>query len=217
LRLDVTDPTDVIRGLRYLRHYVGKDAAHGLLEIIDRQPWISDLERRVQHYGYRFPYRRPLPGKRRSVGPPQFLGPLPDWALDLVERFVRDGFLSDACNQLIVNEYQPGQGINPHVDYVPWFGETIFSLSLGSSCVMNFTQTGRRTPVSLLLEPESLLILQGEARYRWKHCIPARMTDVINGGKMQRQRRISLTFRTVIKASSDRDSPWLSICSRERE
>jgi len=210
LTLDVINLTDIIPGLRYLPHYLSKHTACALLEIIDRQPWVSDLNRRVQQYGYRYDY------KRRSIDQSQFLGPLPDWALDLAERFVRDDFLSDVPDQLIVNEYQPGQGITPHVDCVPCFAETILSLSLGSPCAMNFTQTGRRTPVSLILEPESLLILQGEARYRWKHCLPARKTDVINGKKMPRQRRISLTFRTVTKASQNKNSTWLSICSRER-
>lgn len=41
-------------------------------------------------------------------------------------------------DQLIINEYQPGQGINPHIDNVKLFAEPIVSLSLGSECIMEF-------------------------------------------------------------------------------
>jgi alkylated DNA repair dioxygenase AlkB len=41
-------------------------------------------------------------------------------------------------NQLIINEYEPGQGINPHVDNTTLFTDTVVSLSLGSEAIMNF-------------------------------------------------------------------------------
>ena len=46
----------------------------------------------------------------------------------------------------------------------------------------------------IYLRPASLLILKGDARYKWKHGIAARKSD--NG--LKRQRRISLTFRKII-------------------
>jgi alkylated DNA repair dioxygenase AlkB len=48
------------------------------------------------------------------------------------------------------------------------------------------------------LKPRSLLVLAGDARYRWKHGIPAREADVIDGQEVARSRRVSLTFRTVV-------------------
>lgn len=42
-----------------------------------------------------------------------------------------------------------------------------------------------------------LLILSGPARYDWTHEIPARKSDVINGARQPRRRRVSLTFRAV--------------------
>jgi alkylated DNA repair dioxygenase AlkB len=50
----------------------------------------------------------------------------------------------------------------------------------------------------LYLEPRSLITLSGLARYQWTHAIPARKSDVVDGFKIERGRRISLTFRTVI-------------------
>lgn len=41
-------------------------------------------------------------------------------------------------DQLIVNEYEPGQGINPHIDNIKLFKSDIASLSLGSDCIMIF-------------------------------------------------------------------------------
>jgi hypothetical protein len=41
-------------------------------------------------------------------------------------------------NSIIVNEYEAGQGIMPHVDAPKLFGPTITALSLLSDCVMAF-------------------------------------------------------------------------------
>jgi alkylated DNA repair dioxygenase AlkB len=48
------------------------------------------------------------------------------------------------------------------------------------------------------LEPGSLLVLSGEARFAWTHGIAARRFDVIDGVRTARARRVSLTFRTVV-------------------
>jgi alkylated DNA repair dioxygenase AlkB len=58
-------------------------------------------------------------------------------------------------------------------------------------------RTGVQVPI--LIEPGSLYVMQGEARYQWKHGIMARKSDVYSGRRIQRGRRISLTFRTVIQ------------------
>lgn len=101
-------------------------------------------------------------------------------------------------DQVIVNEYEPGQGISAHIDCVPCFDGTIASLSLGSSCVMEFLNARTRGKREILLDERSLIVLSGEARYDWTHAIPGRKSDMINGQKMYRLRRASLTFRNVI-------------------
>jgi alkylated DNA repair dioxygenase AlkB len=67
---------------------------------------------------------------------------------------------------------------------------------------MRFTEQTTRAQVSLWLAPRSLLLLQGAARYEWHHGIPARKSDLRNGQRVQRQRRVSLTFRTVVLRSA---------------
>ena len=183
--------TDV-SGLRYCRDYVAAKEQADLIEIIDQQPWITDLKRRVQHYGYRYNYTH------RRVEPDMFLGPLPQWAEELARRLHQDGFVTQVPDQLIINEYEPGQGISSHIDCVPCFGDTILSLSLGSPCIMTFTRLQHASQVAVLLEPRSLVVMQGEARRVWKHGIPSRKVDTYHGQRIERGRRLSLTFRNVI-------------------
>jgi len=51
-----------------------------------------------------------------------------------------------------------------------------------------------------MLEPRSLIVLKGEARYEWAHGIAKRKSDNWQGQVFKRTRRVSLTFRTVILA-----------------
>ena len=134
-----------------------------LIDNIDKQPWLNDLKRRVQHYGYKYDY------KARAVTTDSYLGSLPEW-IDLVTQK-----LPFKPDQAIVNEYLPGQGISAHVDCVPCFGDTIANLSLGSGAVIQFTNGQERH--NLYLEPRSLIILSGPVRYEWTHAISARKSD----------------------------------------
>jgi alkylated DNA repair dioxygenase AlkB len=181
-----------INGLTYLPNYITSSEHDAVLRVIDAQIWMTDLKRRVQHYGYRYDYRA------RAVTSDMYLGALPDWLADLGNRLHADGHIALPPTQVIINEYLAGQGIAPHVDCEPCFGDTIISLSLGSACVMNFSHLKSDTEIPVLLEPRSLVIMRGESRYDWKHGIPARKSDVYHGETIPRGRRVSVTFRTVI-------------------
>ena len=107
--------------------------------------------------------------------------------------------MPEVADQVIVNEYQPGQGISSHIDCQPCFKDTIVSLSLGSGCIMDFTNKSDKTKkVPVWLAPRSLVVLSGEARHEWLHGIAARRSDEWDGQKYERRRRVSLTFRKVI-------------------
>ena len=173
-----------IPGLEYLPDFISAEEERALMKAIDGQPWLNDLKRRVQHYGYKYDY------KERAVKPDSYLGPLPDWLGPVTHK------LPFKPDQAIVNEYEPGQGISAHIDCVPCFGATIASLSLGSGAIMQFSN--RNEKQEIYLEPRSLIVLSGEARFRWAHAIPARKSDTLGGFKIDRSRRLSLTFRTVL-------------------
>jgi alkylated DNA repair dioxygenase AlkB len=184
-------PAEAIQGLTCLSEFISNEQEAELLDHIDVQPWITELKRRVQHYGYRYDY------KARGVNAADNLGPLPSWLESYANALRTQGIFSRVPDQIIVNEYQPGQGISAHIDCIPCFGEPIASLSLGSACMMDFTDSQSGEKQSLLLQPRSLIILSGDARYHWKHGIAGRKSDRHNGTIIPRTRRISLTFRLM--------------------
>lgn len=194
LGLEANLESDAIQipGLTYLPHYITVDEQNKLINIIDQQEWSTKLRRRVQHYGYRYDY------KNGSLASSSYLGDLPDWAGRIAKRLLDDGLTTKVPDQVIINEYEPGQGITSHVDCVPCFGKTIISLSLGSSCVMDFTHSQIKQKASILLLPRSLVVMQGAARYEWQHSIAARKKDKYKGRELVRTRRVSMTFREVL-------------------
>ena len=132
-------------------------------------------------------------------------------------------------DQMIVNEYWPGDGIVDHVDLVK-FEDGIAGISFGSTCIMTFrrcasTSSGAMATaeaystapepeqqevheevvppfVEVLLQPGDLICLSGEARWAWTHGIPARTEDVWQGETLRRRRRVSITLRRLIQGAS---------------
>ena len=180
-----------VSGLQYTPNYLEPDHERRLLETVDSLPWLDDLKRRVQHYGYKYDYTA------RKVDPDMYLGPLPEWAAALGRKLLDDGLFPQLPDQLIVNEYQPGQGISPHVDCEPCFADTIASITLGSGCDMNLIRVEDGHKLVQYLERRSIIVMKDEARYHWRHAIPARKSDVRDQQRALRGRRVSLTFRNV--------------------
>ncbi|MDX3230840.1 alpha-ketoglutarate-dependent dioxygenase AlkB [Streptomyces sp. ME19-01-6] len=191
-------PSAAVPGLRYIAGWLTPDAGAALLAGIDAAPWSAQLKRRVQHYGHRYDYgRRSVAADSRETAPP-----LPEWAREMAGRLVAEGLMNEKAEQVIVNEYQPGQGISAHVDCVPCFGPVVAAISLGSSALMDFTNPDDGTKLAVPLAPGSLLVMTGPARYAWRHAIAARKSDPgAGGGRVPRGRRVSVTFRTVLHAS----------------
>lgn len=182
----------IIPGLQTVADYLDEAGEAPLIAVIDRQPWLTALRRRVQHYGFKYDY------KGRKVTREMFLGPLPEWLAPLSKDLKERCLMPRIADQVIVNEYEPGQGIAPHVDCVSCFADTIASLTLGSSCLMEFTRVKTREKTELFLARRSLVVLSGEARYDWRHAIAPRKSDSHMGQTVPRTRRLSLTFRNVL-------------------
>lgn len=177
-----------ISGLIYIPEYITSTTETSIIKTINKQKWDNTLSRRVQHYGYRYDY------KARTVTPEMYIGALPKWLNDFAIQLKEDGLSEEAPDQVIVNEYQPGQGISAHIDCEKCFGPRIFSLSLGSAVIMEFTLEGKPKN-EIMLERRSLVMMYGDSRSIWKHSIPARLKDK----GIERGTRISLTLRTVEK------------------
>jgi alkylated DNA repair dioxygenase AlkB len=188
-----------ISGLQYVENYIDERQHDWALARIDERQWLDDLKRRVQHYGFKYDYRA------RKVNHDMRIGELPEWLNRFSHKLYKDEHMPEVADQVIVNEYLPGQGISSHIDCEPCFKDTIISLSLGSGCVMNFTNKfDKKKKIPVWLEPRSLVVLSGEARDKWLHGIPARKSDVWEGQKHDRERRVSLTFRKVIIETAKR-------------
>lgn len=178
-----------VPGLECRHAFISPDDEQRLLATVDTSEWQVDLSRRVQHYGWRYDYAA------RTVNADQYLGPLPDW-LEAVARRIAGSTPMELADQVIVNEYEPGQGIARHTDCRPCFGPTVAMVSLGSDIQMDFEPPTGGQLVPLLAPRRSLIVLSGEARAEWKHGIARRKSDRRFG--LTRSRRVSLTFRRVI-------------------
>lgn len=98
------------------------------------------------------------------------------------------------ARQAIINLYQPGEGITPHIDLLGRYGDGIIGVSLSSSCVMRFdrvepeTQSDegvggfqdKRSRWNLYLPERSILVLSQEARYDWTHGIDKKKRDFVS-------------------------------------
>lgn len=106
--------------------------------------------------------------------------------------------------QVIVNEYLPGQGISAHIDH-KGFGPTIYTVSLLESWARDFSRNWRdKSP--LKLPTGSCLLLTGPARSRYQHGIQSRRHEPDGQGvRKLRRRRLSLTFRTVLNKDGIND------------
>jgi alkylated DNA repair dioxygenase AlkB len=170
-------------GLQLIQDFITEEQEKHFLEQIESSEWNTSLKRRTQHYGFEYDYKSKTAAKKVT--------PLPEWTEEICTKL--HPFLKQHPEQMIVNEYKPGQGIGAHIDKTDAFGPVIVSVSLGSDIIMDLSCGDSKVP--LLLPRRSALILEGEARYKWYHGIAQRTHDY---GKA-RGTRVSLTFRTMKK------------------
>lgn len=235
-----------INGLIYIPNFLSNEEEENLIENINTKEWSSELKRRVQHYGYKYNY------KSRSLSEDDKIGDLPlffesiskklqditfpkNYFSSYLKKDLNDNINNDDLlyqklwngkepNQIIVNEYLPGQGISSHTDSLI-FEDHIVSVSIESSIAMNFIPSKsllesnpNLSEYSIVLERRSAIILSKDARYKWKHCIKNRKSDknvvkvsIYSGDEdkkyeqntidLKRNKRISLTFRRAIISS----------------
>ena len=193
------EPADAVPGLRLIPNFLTEAEEEEILAKIDHSDWSQELQRRVQHYGWRYDY------KSRQIEPTMRIGPLPAWAAALAQRLVDFDYVRELPDQLIVNEYVGNQGIAPHVDSKSSFSDGVAMISLLETWEMEFRKRNRKDKVNRRLERRGVAILEGPARYEWKHGIPKRKgepgtlrTDNKKPRRVPRGRRLSLTFRKVV-------------------
>jgi alkylated DNA repair protein alkB homolog 6 len=146
----------------------------------------------------------------------------------MLPRFESLGLFSksphSAPNHVLINEYEPGQGIMPHEDGPVYFPITA-TVSLGAHTVLEIykkTAQGERDTIPswwILQEPRSLLITTGDMYKDTLHGIAEIKVDQNLGpetianwgllgdnssftsGSCERGTRVSLTYRDVLKVA----------------
>ena len=185
------------QGLRYIADLIDDGEERQLLQRLTQLDYgevrmHGQVARRVvRHYGvgYSFDSGAVAPGE-----------PIPEWLMAVRERCAalieRD---AEALAEALATYYPPGATIGWHRD-APAFG-TVVGVSLNSACLLRFqygSGTSRRV-FEQALAPRSAYVLDGPARTRWQHSIPALASA-----------RYSLTFRTIRRGwrepSQDRPS-----------
>uniref|UniRef100_A0A8D0HFE2 tRNA (carboxymethyluridine(34)-5-O)-methyltransferase ALKBH8 n=1 Tax=Sphenodon punctatus TaxID=8508 RepID=A0A8D0HFE2_SPHPU len=217
-------PTTLPPGLMVVEELVSPEEEGRLLESIDWTGAQKSLKhRRVKHFGYEFRYDNNNVDKDKPLP-----GGIPDICQSLFETCMKLGYIKHKPDQLTVNQYEPGQGIPPHIDTHSAFEDEIISLSLGAEIVMDFKHPDCRT-VAVMLPRRSLLVMTGESRYVWSHGITPRKFDVIQASEGQkvgtitpdtgdltlsrRGTRTSFTFRKVRRSPCNCAYP--SVCDSQ--
>ena len=137
------------------------------LEGLDFQPFNFHGflgKRRTVSFGWRYAFDGT--GLTKAEAIPEFILPVREKAAAAFD------LVPEELEQVLFIEYPPGATIGWHKDR-PVFGHVI-GISLLSACTFRFRRKAgphwdRR---SLVLEPRSAYVLQGEARTEWEHSIP---------------------------------------------
>ena len=206
-------------GLRYIRDFVTCSEEEELVAITEQGDWLSHLIRAQQFFGLVYYQTRhdmaSLQPASLEMQQGRPLSDLPSW---LLPRLIGTGvFVPGELNQVAVNRYTGTTGIAAHVEDPHSFGPNLATLSLLQPVQMTLSvaseaKNSKELPgdgidhgnwVKVLLEPRSLLVLQGESRYAYRHGIRrSRLVRLRDGTELKRAAdycRISLTFRQLLE------------------
>eukprot|EP00931_Biecheleriopsis_adriatica_P118751 TRINITY_DN94079_c0_g1_i1.p1 TRINITY_DN94079_c0_g1~~TRINITY_DN94079_c0_g1_i1.p1 ORF type:complete len:311 (-),score=50.69 TRINITY_DN94079_c0_g1_i1:124-1056(-) len=203
-------------GLRYCRDFITSAEEAELDILLNQGPWVRHIKSRAQqffglvyyHTTHNVPALQPENVIAQQGRP---FSDLPPWLLQRVlstGAFPREG----EVNQVAANEYLQNAGISSHVEDPTAFGPNLATLSLLSPVQLTLTPAeeelhGRDGQdhgnwVKILLEPCSLLLLQGDSRYGYRHGIRrSKRVHLADGKSLRRDdsyRRVSLTFRELL-------------------
>lgn len=185
-----------VPGLYYIENIV--ENSEELIQKLDEVKWnplsSNKNSRVVQHYGYKYNYTTHNINEK-TTDIPDYLVELKN-SLTKISKRLKIINADYEFNQCIVNNYNPGQGISRHVD-IHAYGKTIGCFTLGSGCIMKFTNFATKEVHEIYTKQNSLYIMTSDARYHWTHEMPSTKTDIVENKVITRDRRISITFRNV--------------------
>ena len=197
------------QGFEYFPNFLTPEDEANILKVIDQNSdqWhymgVGTNQRAMQSYG--FNYTKGSQGLNITTPIPEELMPL---IMKINSMMFGVGDTDRQFNQMTVNRYLPGQGIDPHWDHPTRFGDKILGLTLGSGATMVFEQPKNKLTVDVddsptssarfekYLEPCSLYLMRDSIRYSWRHGIRRVHHDLVGDQTIARGIRTSLTFRT---------------------
>jgi len=215
-------PQEAPAGLRYWPDFVTPAEEAELQRVVDGEgsAWVRHIRRAQQFFGLVYyqtsqsvPALQPTAESDQRTQRGRALQDLPAW---LLRRVLDTGVFESGAgtvNQVQANEYLDASGIGVHVED-PAAGPSLATLSLREPVQMTLSRAvdGRPQPrdtrdredyVKILLEPRSLLVMQGESRYGFAHAIRQSRLVPLRGGEVFRRgrdyRRVSLTFRGILE------------------
>mmetsp|Transcript_19370 Transcript_19370/g.54172 ORF Transcript_19370/g.54172 Transcript_19370/m.54172 type:complete len:224 (-) Transcript_19370:505-1176(-) len=173
---------DQVPGLYIWKGWLTEEEQDSLLDGIACDGWLAHGLNQAMHFG----------------------ADLPHFLHDVLQKFPTTMLPSKVAsreplfNQMIINRYNPGDGIRPHVDLMR-FEDGIAVISLGDSAVMQFSQPEQNPghTVQVLLEGGDLLVLGGSARWDWHHEIKGVFEEAYNEKRVVRGVRTSITLRRM--------------------
>lgn len=182
-------------GFRYTPEFLSAEEEMRLIGHFSKIQWQLVkmhgviAKRRVAHFGLDYGYE----SWKLSDGPPvpEFVEPI------AVKAAMQLGVAREEIAALLITHYPAGAGIGWHRD-APMFGESVFGVSLGSSCTMKFRREvgEEHEVVKVELHPRSMYVISGPSRSIWQHSIPAVKAD-----------RYSITVRTRRKDFVSKSPP----------
>lgn len=166
-------PVAAIEGLRYENGFLSREEETELLRIVQGLPMkemrYKDYTARRRGIGFGGSYDFDTHQLRPGAPLPERLHPLRDKAAAWA------GIAREDLTHALIAEYRPGTPLGWHRD-VPDF-EHIVGVSLHGDAVMQFrpylpgaAASGPPT-LEFLIEPRSVYVLRGPARWAWQHAI----------------------------------------------
>ncbi len=162
--------TSAVRGLRYIAGLAPEEfakAESALVHHRDRIRPVPDMYGRVTEgsrqrldFGYIYETRGGLIETE----------PIPDAIRDFATYLCGVLGVENDFDVCLVNLYQKGQGIGPHIDHTDLFGERIICATFNGKRTMRFSHAGDK--VDIITAPCSVYMMEGDARYVWKHEMP---------------------------------------------
>ena len=183
-----------VEGLSLIADFITPDEESTLISSIEEAGWdVTAIARSTRQYGFR------LDHKERTLTTAE---PIPQVFAGVMDRLKE--LTGIKFTQLIINKYNPNQGIGSHIDDVS-FGPVVAVVSLGDKCVLDFVRNeGFVRSESHLLYACSLLIMEKDARSKWRHGITSQITQTDGRSALfiRTGIRYSITFRTVVHTTT---------------